>query len=83
MGIFAGLFSRCLGFGHVVGEHLVDERVLVLVVGVEGYPAHLGGAADLGDGDLLEGRRLQKRDEGVLDRALRLHDSFVHFLTLP
>ena len=67
----------------VVAEQLVGEGVLVVVIGVEGDAAYVGGPAQLGDGDLLEGHGHEKLDERALDGALGFHDALIHIdLTL-
>ena len=72
-----------LGLRHVVAEQLVGEGVLVVVIGVEGDAAYVGGPAQLGDGDLFEGHGHEKLDERALDGALGFHDALIHIdLTL-
>ena len=72
-----------LGLRHVVAEQLVGEGVLVVVIGVEGDAAYVGGPAQLGDGDLLEGHGHEQFDERALDGALGFHDALIHIdLTL-
>ena len=72
-----------LGLRHVVAEQLVGEGILVVVIGVEGDAAYVGGAAQLGDGDLLEGHGREQFDERAFDGALCFRDAFIHIdLTL-